>query len=129
MFLSGDVHYSYLMRAETTDAHRPGAGEQQSAIFQATCSPIRNPLSRFLRYGNTFASFGVAGIAGRLLARSAGLKEQALRWKLVHGPKFNNALATLDLDGRRATLRWETAKLDPGEDLPDVVEIANVELV
>ena len=90
------------MRAADDRDRRPGTGEQQSAIFQATCSPIRNPLSRFLRYGNTFASFGIAGVAGRLLARSAGLREQALRWKLEHGPKFDNALATLDLDGRTA---------------------------
>ena len=129
VFLSGDVHYSYLMRAETVEDRRPGTRDQHSAIFQATCSPIRNPLSRVMRYANTFASFGIAGVLGRLLARSAGLHEQALRWKLVQGPKFNNALATLDLDGRRAKLRWETAKLEPGEDLPDVVEIAAVDLV
>lgn len=129
VFLSGDVHYSYLMRAETVEDRRPGNLEQHSAIFQATCSPIRNPLSRFLRYGNTFASFGIAGVLGRLLARSAGLHEQALRWKLQHGPKFQNALATLDLDGRKAVLRWETGKIDEGEELPDVVELATVDLV
>jgi hypothetical protein len=40
IFLSGDVHFSYLMQART------GTDGQQSAIFQVACSPIRNPLSR-----------------------------------------------------------------------------------
>ena len=107
----------------------PTLSTTPSMPWIATCSPIRNPLSRLLRYVNTFASFGIAGVLGRLLARSAGLHEQALRWKLVEGPKFNNALATLDLAGRHAKLRWETAKLEPGDDFPGVVEIAAVDLV
>ena len=39
VFLSGDVHYSYLMRA----------GSRRSAIYQAVCSPIRSSGARWTR--------------------------------------------------------------------------------
>lgn len=122
VFLSGDVHYSYLMSAET------GNPSQRSAIYQAVCSPIRNPLPRLIRYANTLASFAVAGVFGRLLARTAGLHEQALRWKLAHRPIYSNAVATLELAGRSATVRWETAELPDDSDLPDMVTIAQARL-
>jgi PhoD-like phosphatase len=113
VFLSGDVHYSYLMQAS--------APRQRSAIYQVVCSPIRNPLPRALRYANILASFTLAGVIGRLLAHSAGLHAPALKWHLKHGPMFENAIATLDLEGREATLRWETAE-------PDLVELSSVRL-
>jgi len=122
VLLSGDVHHSYLMRAETGD---PG---QRSRIYQAVCSPIRNPLPRLYRYANTIAAFAVAGVIGRVLARTAGLREQALRWHLAHRPIFDNAIATLDLDGRTAAVRWETAELSNGATLPDVVEVTHTKL-
>ncbi|HEY3260030.1 MAG TPA: alkaline phosphatase D family protein [Pseudonocardiaceae bacterium] len=97
VLLSGDVHYSYLMRVEG------------SPIYQAVCSPIRNPLPQSMRYANILASFGVAGVVGRLLARSAGLPQPHLQWHLTRRPMFDNAIATLELTGRRASVRWETA--------------------
>jgi hypothetical protein len=122
VFLSGDVHHSYLMRADTRD------DAQRSAIYQAVCSPIRNPLPRLFRYANVVASFGVAGVVGRALARAAGLRKQRMRWELAHGPLFDNAIATLDLTGRGAVLRWEGATLPDGAQRPEVVELAEVEL-
>ncbi|HEY0640345.1 MAG TPA: alkaline phosphatase D family protein [Pseudonocardiaceae bacterium] len=123
VLLSGDVHYSYLMRATVPDA------DQRSRIYQAVCSPIRNPLPRLFRYANTLASFAVAGVVGRLLARTAGLHEQALQWHLAHRPMFDNAIAQLDLDGREAALRWETAVLEDGAELPTVTAVAEVDLM
>jgi hypothetical protein len=130
VFLSGDVHFSYLMRARLPGAGQRGSAifdDQRSRIFQAVCSPIRNPLPRGIRYANMVASFGVAGVVGRLLARTAGLRGQALRWRLAYGPTFDNALATLDLAGRDATLRWQTARPADGAE-PDVADLAEVQL-
>ena len=112
LLLSGDVHYSYLAKAR----RRP--------IYQIVCSPIRNPLSRTLRLANVVASFGVAGLVGNLLARAARLPRPPYRWKIVKGPWFHNAVATLDLAGREATVRWHTA--GPATDA--VSEIAGVRL-
>jgi hypothetical protein len=105
VLLSGDVHYSYLAAAG------PASADLDSArIYQAVCSPIRNPLSRTLRLANVIGSFGVAGVVGGILTRTVKLPRRAFRWKITNGPWFPNALAALDLDGRSAELRWHTAR-------------------
>jgi hypothetical protein len=119
-FLSGDVHYSYLMQADLP--------EHASRVYQAVCSPIRNPLSRGMRYANTAASFGVAGAIGRLLARTAGLHERALDWSLRRGPIFDNALATVELAGRRAQVVWDGAEQPDDADMPTLRRLVTAEL-
>ena len=105
VFASGDVHYSYLARAHVPE-------EAETRIYQAVCSPIRNPLPRALRLANVFASFAVARAVGAGLARAARVRDPALSWDVVRGPWFANALATLTLHGRSAHLRWDTAAAD-----------------
>jgi hypothetical protein len=94
--LSGDVHYSYLARVRG----RP--------IAQAVCSPLRNPLASRLRQANRLACARAARLPWRVLARAAGVSAGLLRWRLTAGPWFDNAIATVDIDGRSATVRWET---------------------
>jgi hypothetical protein len=107
VLLSGDVHYSYLAAATSS------TGDLDHArIYQAVCSPIRNPLSRAVRFANVIGQFGIATLVGGLLARTARLPRRAFRWKITHGPWFPNVLATLDLDGRAAEVRWHTARPD-----------------
>jgi hypothetical protein len=107
LFLSGDVHYSYLAQARLPHEHVP--------VYQVVCSPIRNPLARTLRLVNGIASFAIAGLLGRGLALTAGVRKPAFSWKIRRGPFFHNALGTLDLAGRRATLRFNTARLTQGD--------------
>ncbi|WP_101783390.1 alkaline phosphatase D family protein [Nonomuraea indica] len=83
VLLSGDVHYSYVAKAR---------GRQ---IWQVVCSPIRNPLSPLLRWANVLTQFGVAPLVGGLLARVARLPRPPFRWRVTHGPWFQNAVATL----------------------------------
>ncbi|WP_214411961.1 alkaline phosphatase D family protein [Sphaerisporangium fuscum] len=116
VLLSGDVHYSYLAAAGPRSADLGRA-----RIYQAVCSPIRNPLSRTLRLANVVGSFGVASLLGGILVRMVRLPRRALRWKITNGPWFPNALAALDLDGRSAVLRWHTAR-------PSFEEMTNVRL-
>jgi hypothetical protein len=108
LFLSGDVHYSYLARAEL-----PGAG---TAVYQVVCSPIRNPLTRTLRLANVVASFGLAGLVGRVLARAAGVRRPPFRWRVRRGPFFHNSVCTLELTGRHASVRYDTARPDTVEE-------------
>jgi len=109
LFLSGDVHYSYLAQAWP-----PGA---RTAVYQVVCSPIRNPLNRTIRFLNGFASTRLAGVVGRLLARTAGVPAPAYRWRVQRGPFFHNALATLDLAGRTGRLRFHAADHSGGQTL------------
>jgi hypothetical protein len=110
LFLSGDVHYSYLAKAKLRRAAAP--------VYQIVCSPIRNPLARTVRLLNGIASFAIAGLVGRALARTAGVPKPAFGWRIPRGPFFHNSLGTLDLDGRQATLRFNVARLAAGDHPP-----------
>lgn len=49
-----------------------------------------------------------------LLASRARVPWPPFRWTIAEGPWFDNAIATLEIDGRQAKLRWETADVDDG---------------
>jgi len=109
VILSGDVHHAYLAEM----AFRPGA-EMQSAVYQAVCSPYRNPLDAHERRAIK-AGFTRPFIAAmKALAGWAGAPDPGLRWRLVEGPYFDNQVATLRLDGREALMQLD--KTVPGEE-------------
>ncbi|MEV4220955.1 alkaline phosphatase D family protein [Nonomuraea sp. ATR24] len=108
LILSGDVHYSYVAKA------------RKAPVYQVVCSPIRNPLSRLLRWANVFTQFGIATLVGGLLARSARIPRPPFRWRVVAGPWFQNALATLKLPEARATWLQSTGE--------EVKELGTVQL-
>lgn len=100
--LSGDVHHAYLCEV----AFRRGA-EKRTPVYQAVCSPYRNPLAEHERtvirmgFSRTFAA------AARGLARLSGAPDPGIRWRLLEGPYFDNQVATLRLDGRSAIARLD----------------------
>jgi hypothetical protein len=106
--LSGDVHHAYLAEV----GFRRSAGVR-SAVYQATCSPFRNPLDAHERATVQVAMGGTTEAIARALARSAGAPDPGIRWRLCEGPYFDNQVATLRLQGRRADLRLDKTK--PGE--------------
>jgi hypothetical protein len=106
-FLSGDVHFGYL--AETVRDARPGA----TRVFQAVCSPLRNPLPAAMKIGQMLVCTRIATGLGRALSRAARVARPPFSWRLTGGPSFGNMLATLDLDGRRAVLTVEKAVAGP----------------
>jgi PhoD-like phosphatase len=106
--LSGDVHHAYLAEV----GFRRSAGVR-SAVYQATCSPFRNPLDSHQRTAIQIAMGGGAESIARALARSAGAPDPAIGWRICEGPYFDNQVASMKLEGRRATLRLDKTK--PGE--------------
>jgi len=105
VFLSGDVHHSYVAEV---DLGVDGAAR----LLQAVCSPIRNPLPRWARLANVAAAHALAWPIGLLVSRTARVPKPPFRWSITDGPWFDNAIATIDVDGRRADLRWQTADVD-----------------
>ena len=109
--LSGDVHHAYL-----TEVAFPRSMGVKAPVYQAVCSPFRNPLDakerRMMRFGTSRAAHAI----GRLLARSAGVQDPAVRWRMVEGPYFDNQVATLELHNRKAQITLERTKpgADPG---------------
>ena len=100
--LSGDVHNAYLAEV----AFRRGAGVK-SRVYQAVCSPIRNPLNGHERRAQQFAASKAGEVIGRALAAAARVPPPEIRWRFVEGPWFENHIAALELDGRSARVRLE----------------------
>ncbi|MEA2405511.1 MAG: hypothetical protein QOE08_2158 [Thermoleophilaceae bacterium] len=106
--LSGDVHHAYL--AEVALPRGSGA---RTPIYQAVCSPIRNPLGSRERAVIKFAASKPMAVLMRALARAAGVKDPPLRWRLDDRPKFDNQISTLEWKGRDARVWLERAM--PGD--------------
>lgn len=99
-FLSGDIHYSYLAKVTTPATEAP--------IHQIVCSPLRNPLLGRFRWANRLACTRWFAVPFWLLARLARVPKPPLKWRITKGPWFDNAIATVEVDGRAASVRWET---------------------
>jgi hypothetical protein len=118
--LSGDVHHAYLAEI----GFPPGSGVR-SAVWQAVCSPLRNPLDTRERRTILAGWTRLAGALTRLLARGAGVPDPPIGWRLAHDePWFNNQVAMLELEGRGARFRLEKALPDErGEDRVRMEEV------
>ncbi|HWL96803.1 MAG TPA: alkaline phosphatase D family protein [Nocardioidaceae bacterium] len=136
-FLGGDVHHSYLAEAHTGRRRRGfsrgrgrgySRGSEQSRVLQVVCSPIRNPLPRVIRFASAAAAYGLAWPMGRLAARSASVVDPPFRWSMTDGPWFDNAIALLDLDGRRGRVSWLTADFRDDEPEPSSALIRSATL-
>jgi hypothetical protein len=101
--MAGDVHHAYLCEV----GWPKGEADGKAPIYQAVCSPYRNPLSskeqRVIKAGFTMPFTRVAAA----LAKAAGAEDPGIRWRLVDGPYFDNQVATLHLDGRHASMKLE----------------------
>jgi hypothetical protein len=108
--LSGDVHHAYLSEV----AFRRGSGVR-SSVYQATCSPMRNPLDTKERRVVKAAVTKPLLVLARALSRAAGVESEPVRWRSIgDSPWFDNQVATLELNGRSMDFRIEKAL--PGED-------------
>jgi hypothetical protein len=113
--LSGDVHHSYVARAML-------GPDVRTPVHQLTCSPIHNQVPAPMRPLMRFSWSRLAARGVRGLARSAGVKRPALRWKRLAGPYFGNAVGTLRTANRHAEVTIEgTTK---GGDLFTVAQLS-----
>jgi hypothetical protein len=99
--LSGDVHHAYLSEVDFGD------DEVTSSVFQAVCSPVRNPLDKRERRVIRLAGTALAKGVGGLLRRAARAPDPGITWKVVEGPWFDNQIATLEHDGCHADVRLD----------------------
>src|SRR5215218_2936002 len=110
VMLSGDVHHAYL--SEVGFPRKEGV---RSAVYQAVCSPLRNPLDSRERRVVSWAMSRTAHAIGRGLAKAAGVRDPSVRWRLVDdGPWFDNQVGTLTIDGRQIDMTLDKAV--PGEE-------------
>jgi hypothetical protein len=103
--LSGDVHHAYLFEV----GYPHGTG-MRTGVWQAVCSPYRNPLGKRERQSIRVGMSRPFEVAMRTLARLAGVRDPGIGWRMVgDGPWFDNQVATLTVDGRRLGLRLDKA--------------------
>jgi hypothetical protein len=107
--LSGDVHHAYLAHAHFRDGV-----DASSAVYQATCSPYRNPLGNHERFAIRRLCTNYAATIAHALARSAGVPDPDLDWHLCDPPIFDNQVATFEAEGRRAWVRFERTRPQDG---------------
>jgi PhoD-like phosphatase len=112
VLLSGDVHHAYLARAEFGASN--GA---RTPVYQAVCSPLRNPLDSHERHGIRAAMSRPAERIGHVLARAAGVPDEPVTWSVEEGPWFDNQVATLELDGRRGWMALDKV-VEPADGPP-----------
>jgi len=108
LWLSGDVHCSYLARAEVH-----GVDPQATAVHQLTMSPFRNPLNMPIRVVNRLVKRPVVVRVLRQLSVWAGVREQDITWTVQNGPWFDNGVMTVVLHERTASVEVEHASVDP----------------
>jgi phosphodiesterase/alkaline phosphatase D-like protein len=101
MFLSGDVHNSYV--AEVVDPKQYGA---RSRIVQSVCSPIRNPMPIAVRGMMSLFARGLVRPMRFLAARSKRVPDPQYPWTVTDGPWFDNCLAELTVQGRDVSMVW-----------------------
>jgi PhoD-like phosphatase len=120
--LSGDVHHSYVARAEFGSALRRVAGTRRgeerpeeelrerpvaAPVHQLTCSPVHNQLQTYMRPVLRLGWWKGPAVAARALARAARIAPPVVRWRKLAGPYFGNAVSTLVHDGRSARVLIE----------------------
>jgi PhoD-like phosphatase len=121
VFLGGDVHHSYV-----TEAWPLHGQPFRSRVIQAVCSPIRNPLPSVMRFVTAFSSYGVAGVIGRLISRSAKVVDPPWRWRYLGRPWFDNNLATLEIVDEGLHLWWARGEVEDDPERPALVTVRDV---
>jgi hypothetical protein len=116
-FLSGDVHHAYLAEV----GFRRDVG-MKSHVFQAVCSPFRNPLDARERRAIKFAASKPVAWFTRRMAAAAGVRDPGMRWRFEQDPTFDNQIATFEWEGKSAVVRIE--KTVPSE--PESPTLENV---
>jgi hypothetical protein len=108
VMLGGDVHQAYLEHV----GFRSDRGVT-SAVYQAVCSPFRNQLERKQRnFVGIARRSRVVGSLARAVARSAGVDDPEVRWRVEQQPTWRNQLGWLEIDGRRLAITIETTPAD-----------------
>jgi phosphodiesterase/alkaline phosphatase D-like protein len=98
--LSGDVHHSYVARAQL-------AAAPDATVHQVVCSPVHNKVPPYVKPAfNIGWSHRLAPVMRRW-ARRRGASSLPVTWTDVCGPLFGNTIALLRISGLDAEVVFE----------------------
>ncbi|MEU0497468.1 alkaline phosphatase D family protein [Mycobacterium sp. NPDC006124] len=112
--ISGDVHHSYVARADIPAA--------RSSVHQLVCSPVHNYVPWFVKPVFKLGWSQRLARVTRRWARHSGCPPLPFAWSDVDGPLFGNTLATLRTSGRDAEAIFEQPR--GGDTLDEVARVA-----
>ncbi|MGH3935698.1 MAG: alkaline phosphatase D family protein [Pseudonocardiaceae bacterium] len=104
--VSGDVHHSYVARADFTGS------PDGSPVYQLVCSPVHHSVPRPAIALLRAAWIPALAAVVRGMVRRYGIPDPTLSWRLLRGPIFGNAVATLVFTNRKAELIIEKSRAD-----------------
>ena len=110
--LSGDIHFSYVARADFAADRNVSFSNAPSRVYQLVSSPIRQSLPRRDRLVIRFAMSRIGQRIGGLMTRSIRSPPQIASWTLTDGPAFANEMSILVIDGENIELMVERARPD-----------------
>lgn len=113
--LSGDVHHSYVARADL-----PGA---TARVHQLVCSPVHNYVPAFVKPVFKMGWSSRVAKVTRGWAARRGAASLPLTWKNLNGPIFGNTIATLHTTGRTAETSFEQPR-----SATELVEVSRISL-
>ncbi|GHJ49825.1 alkaline phosphatase [Catellatospora sp. TT07R-123] len=110
--LGGDVHHSYVARADVAGA--------TAQVHQIVCSPLHQSVRGVMRTLLRLGWWRVLSGPAWLVARAFGVPRPRVRWRTGRPPYFGTAVATLTHRGRSADVLIEGAH--PGGRLTPVLQ-------
>ncbi|MGB6179859.1 MAG: alkaline phosphatase D family protein [Rhodococcus sp. (in: high G+C Gram-positive bacteria)] len=108
VWLSGDVHCSYVAKAQTRVS-------TSTSLYQLTMSPFRNPLDLPIRAVNRLAIRRPVERVLARLARRAKVEPSQARWSCEAGPWFDNGVMSLTTDSQAPRLVVDHACVVDGQ--------------
>ncbi len=120
--LSGDVHHSYVARADFTGS------ADGSPVYQLVCSPVHHSVPWAFTALMRAAWFGPVAALVRRVVRRYGVADPSLSWRLLSGPVFGNAVATLVFSDRKAEVVIEMSGSSGQLEPVSRVELAGPEM-
>ncbi len=105
--LSGDVHHSYAARAFLDGDEGATGPDGGTATYQLTCSPVHNVVPGFMRVLFSLTWWRPLARLTTRLTRGTGAETAGVAWEKRVGPLFGNLIATLETDGRTASVLFE----------------------
>ncbi|GAB2970150.1 alkaline phosphatase D family protein [Saccharothrix stipae] len=108
--LSGDVHHSYAARATFPSS-------VDAKVYQLVCSPVHNDPPWVFRPAFRLSWSKPIARVLRWWADRRGISPDPVAWHKLSGPHFGNSVGVLEIEGRVARFRLETAKSDGLEEV------------
>ncbi|OOC54545.1 MULTISPECIES: DUF7800 domain-containing protein [Nocardiopsis] len=117
LFLSGDVHFSYLARAEHRDSAGDGDGTRTAQLVSSPlCNQAPTGMQRMVHLSLSWP----LRLVGRALARLARVPESGLRWTMESTPYFGNTIGEVSFEDREARASWYHCPEGGADALPRV---------